>query len=67
MEKRFIMNADMEERNIRIIRVPQEPEAAGIPVPFQPGAEHVLAWEEIEAGRYRPRRIRGSFPGRELG
>jgi hypothetical protein len=25
------------------------------------------AWEQIEAGRYRPRRIRGSFPGRELG
>jgi hypothetical protein len=25
------------------------------------------AWEMIEAGRYRPRRIRGSFPGRELG
>jgi len=25
------------------------------------------AWEEIENGRYMPRRIRGSFPGRELG
>ena len=25
------------------------------------------AWEEIAAGRYMPRRIRGSFPGRELG
>lgn len=25
------------------------------------------AWELIEEGRYRPRRIRGSFPGRELG
>jgi hypothetical protein len=24
-------------------------------------------WEMIEAGRYMPRRIRGSFPGRELG
>jgi hypothetical protein len=30
-------------------------------------ADGVAAWEEIEAGRYRPRRIRGSFPGRELG
>jgi hypothetical protein len=29
--------------------------------------EHVPAWEMIEAGRYMPRRIRGSFPGRELG
>jgi hypothetical protein len=25
------------------------------------------AWEQVEEGRYRPRRIRGSFPGRELG
>lgn len=25
------------------------------------------AWEMIEPGRYMPRRIRGSFPGRELG
>lgn len=30
-------------------------------------AELVPAWEEIEAGRYMPRRTRGSFPGRELG
>jgi hypothetical protein len=29
--------------------------------------ENVPAWEQLEAGRYRPRRIRGSFPGRELG
>ena len=29
--------------------------------------EHVPAWEQLEAGRYRPRRIKGSFPGRELG
>jgi hypothetical protein len=25
------------------------------------------AWEMIEPGRYRPRRIRGSYRGRELG
>jgi hypothetical protein len=25
------------------------------------------AWELLEAGRYRPRRIRGSCRGRELG
>jgi hypothetical protein len=30
-------------------------------------AEKVAAWEMIEAGRFMPRRIRGSFPGRELG
>jgi hypothetical protein len=25
------------------------------------------AWEQIDTGRYMPRRIRGSFRGRELG
>jgi hypothetical protein len=29
--------------------------------------DDVLAWEEIAAGRYMPRRIRGSFRGRVLG
>jgi hypothetical protein len=32
-----------------------------------PAAEKVPAWEMIAAGRYMPRRTRGSFPGRELG
>jgi len=26
-----------------------------------------LAWEQVEAGRYMPRRIRGSCKGRALG
>jgi len=25
------------------------------------------AWTEVEAGRFMPRRVRGSFPGRALG
>ena len=29
--------------------------------------EQVPAWEQLDEGRYRPRRIKGSFPGRELG
>ncbi|MCA9123446.1 MAG: hypothetical protein H6822_10740 [Planctomycetaceae bacterium] len=29
--------------------------------------EHVAAWEEVEAGRYMPRRVRGSCQGRALG
>jgi hypothetical protein len=29
--------------------------------------ENPPPWEMIEAGRYRPRRIRGSYRGRELG
>lgn len=31
----------------------------------QPG--DAPAWEEIEAGRYMPRRIKGSYKGRALG
>ena len=29
--------------------------------------EEVAAWTEIEAGRFMPRRVRGSFQGRALG
>jgi hypothetical protein len=32
-----------------------------------PPTDRGPAWELVETGRYRPRRIRGSFPGRELG
>jgi hypothetical protein len=35
--------------------------------PPEPEAEIPRPWEQIEAGRYMPRRIRGSFLGRELG
>jgi hypothetical protein len=31
------------------------------------GSENVPAWEQIEAGRFMPRRIRGSFRGGKLG
>ena len=31
------------------------------------GDVDVPAWELVEAGRYMPRRIRGSYRGRELG
>ena len=36
------------------------------PLPQDIGAEPP-PWEMIENGRYMPRRIRGSFRGRELG
>jgi hypothetical protein len=39
----------------------------GRPRTDAPEAPAVRAWERVEAGRYRPLRIRGSFPGRELG
>lgn len=36
---------------------------------FAPQAEitEYQAWEEVEAGRYMPRRVRGSYRGRALG
>jgi hypothetical protein len=37
------------------------------PLPGEAAAEPSPAWEMIENGRYMPRRIRGSFRGRELG
>ena len=39
----------------------------GRPRPVAPEVSSGPAWELVEAGRYRPLRIRGSFPGRELG
>jgi hypothetical protein len=41
----------------------------GVPslAPGEPVAEQVPPWEQIAAGRYMPRRIRGSCVGRELG
>ena len=35
--------------------------------PQEAPAEQMAAWEMIENGRYMPRRICGSFPGRDLG
>jgi hypothetical protein len=32
-----------------------------------PNGEEVRAWEQIEPGRYMPRRVRGSFRGGKLG
>jgi hypothetical protein len=46
-------------------RAPDEEVEA--PTERRDGAAEAVAWEMIEAGRYRPRRIRGSFRGRELG
>jgi len=39
-------------------------EAASLPSEVE---DPTPPWEQIENGRYMPRRIRGSFRGRELG
>jgi len=45
-------------------------DALGLASPhFTAAAEspEFAAWEEIDAGRYMPRRVRGSYQGRALG
>jgi hypothetical protein len=45
-----------------------EPDGTSVPqILGEAGTEPSPAWEQIENGRYRPRRIRGSCHGRELG
>ena len=34
---------------------------------LEPFEEKLAAWETVDVGRYRPRRVRGSYLGRELG
>ena len=50
--------ADRQDIHGRIWPLLAEPES---------GADEHPAWELVEAGRYMPRRIRGSYRGRELG
>jgi hypothetical protein len=52
----------LPERDLR-----RAPLADNAPASSLPVNANVSAWEMIETGRYMPRRIRGSFPGRELG
>lgn len=50
------------------VRSDAQEAAAQVPMnPLEPSEEPVVAWEEIEAGRFMPRRIRGSCVGRALG
>ncbi len=53
-------------KEIRISRKDTELEGTSLP-PILEDIEQPRAWELLEAGRYMPRRIRGSFRGRELG
>ena len=41
--------------------------ASAAPVAGEAAQESPPAWEQIEDGRYMPRRVRGSCLGRELG
>ena len=56
------MNAASPRRDLRELQ-----EAALLPAAGDAEAGEPRAWEMIDAGRYMPRRIRGSFRGRVLG
>lgn len=45
----------------------EEHGGAKVSSPYDPAETVAPPWELVAAGRYRPRRIRGSFRGRELG
>ncbi len=51
----------MSKMNSRDLIGPESPHFSG----EQP--ENVLPWEEVEEGRFMPRRVRGSYQGRALG
>ncbi|MCA9128262.1 MAG: hypothetical protein KDB22_14315 [Planctomycetales bacterium] len=51
-------------------RQSEDPSGATAPHFTWDGLEHenpIEAWEEVEAGRFMPRRVRGSCTGRALG
>ncbi len=51
---KLVLNSDAQEQ------------APDVP-PAEAGADDVRPWEEIEPGRFMPRRVRGSFRGGKLG
>ena len=55
----------MSEAEIELV-IPG-PDGTLVPSAIDGDAENVPAWQLVEAGRYMPRRIRGSCRGRELG
>jgi hypothetical protein len=55
----------MDAAELRNVAV--EPENASLSATPGEAEEKPQAWQMIDAGRYMPRRIRGSFVGRELG
>ncbi|MCH2203589.1 MAG: hypothetical protein MK102_16600 [Fuerstiella sp.] len=51
----------MSRINLNNLNGPESPHFSG------EQSESVLPWEEVNDGRFMPRRIRGSYQGRALG
>ncbi len=62
------MEKDRETMNENQVRsfgqLPELPPITELP---EDGPKPIPAWELVDTGRYMPRRIRGSYRGRELG
>jgi hypothetical protein len=54
------MSAEEPQERLGEVEVAAQFETEAEPV-------EVRAWEQVEAGRYMPRRIKGSYKGRALG
>jgi hypothetical protein len=48
-------------------RIDEGPPAAADQFTGEPAPAEVPAWEQVDTGRYMPRRIKGSCKGRALG
>ena len=58
-ETKFMTSEQPRDRGIETHQAPQFTSDAG--------ADEAVAWEEVDTGRYMPRRIKGSCKGRALG
>ena len=56
----------METEELRD-RGPKTEQATAAQFADESGSGEVRAWEEVDVGRYMPRRIKGSCKGRALG
>jgi hypothetical protein len=61
------LKPDSERQRLQTDESRERPEASIHLALTEAVAAKNQAWEEIAAGRFMPRRTRGSFPGRELG
>jgi len=52
---------------VKKVKLQSDTNASAAPSPVADENHTATPWELVEAGRYRPRRIKGSCVGRELG
>jgi hypothetical protein len=67
-------NRCLKSSNSTIDKMKQKPDLSGpesphfnLPAVAEDAEQEVAAWEEVEEGRFMPKRVRGSCQGRALG